>query len=622
MAKLGDLLVGNKAITEHQLSQALDQQNRLKGHLGTALLEMTTVPEALVLRAISVQYKLPPAPPAELEDIRPDLLRLVPPKVAIKHQAIPFRRMGRVLSVAMVNPQDEAALKDLSLLTGLQVMPHVALEVRLAMALTKYFGMEPNARMAALVEKLDKLRASTTGAIQRPSSPRAEALPAAAPGVPPPPQFKRQGLDRMEERPPGMQSGDVWRAADSPVEDASAIVTETLGAAPSFDSAPVPPVVAPRRSASSLGDDTDLKRLRSSQPSANPTPATPRSTAFGEGEATQDPLARLSSMSAPQGYPTAIPVQEPTPLRQSYPAPTSYPQAAYPPAAYPQPGYPQPGYPQPGYPQPGYQAPAAYPPPAYPPPAAYPAASYPSPAYPQAPASYPPPAAYPPPMEYSAPAAYPAPPPEPLRPPAAATPPAPPYEPPAAIDTAILDRTPRTPPAEAPPVPARAEAPTPASTPGRQLPDRLCGAETRDDVAAAILSGASQHVARAGLFVAQSERVVGWAASPGSTDTIRGFALPFAEPSVFATLRNTESVYVGPWTQQPGNVKIMDAIGSLGDGTLVVVPVTVKGKSVLFLVGETEPDDPDPESAALKRLAVMTALSLELVLLKTKIRSV
>jgi hypothetical protein len=48
----------------------------------------------------------------------------------------------------------------------------------------------------------------------------------------------------------------------------------------------------------------------------------------------------------------------------------------------------------------------------------------------------------------------------------------------------------------------------------------------------------------------------------------------------------------------------------------------VKGKSVLFLVGETEPNDPDPESAALKRLAVMTALSLELVLLKTKIRSV
>lgn len=149
---------------------------------------------------------------------------------------------------------------------------------------------------------------------------------------------------------------------------------------------------------------------------------------------------------------------------------------------------------------------------------------------------------------------------------------------------------------------------------------RLSRAESRDDVAEAVLDAALEYVDRAVLVISQKDRVLGWAAKPVA-ENFRTFVLPYTEASVFATLKDSDSFYVGPPADLPGNRKIFRALGTKKKPTISVVPVTLKGKSVLFLFCETDADKPVPQIPPLRRLAAMTAVGLEIVLLKNRLRN-
>jgi len=126
-------------------------------------------------------------------------------------------------------------------------------------------------------------------------------------------------------------------------------------------------------------------------------------------------------------------------------------------------------------------------------------------------------------------------------------------------------------------------------------------------------------VRRAALFVVEGDHVAGWAARPEPETDLREFRLSFSEASVFATLRDTEGFYVGTYMDLPSTVKVLRALGSDGLGTMAVVPVTLKGKTVLYIWGESESYTRPPSVPALKRLAALLATGLEVVRLKARL---
>ena len=184
------------------------------------------------------------------------------------------------------------------------------------------------------------------------------------------------------------------------------------------------------------------------------------------------------------------------------------------------------------------------------------------------------------------------------------------------------------------PLPAGADAPTagagaagnaaPASE-RTAVPSDLAGtlalAESRDDVAEAVLEELTQKIPRAALFIVQTDRIIGWAARPEPPDGLRSFSVTFAEPSVFAALRNTDGFYAGPCPDLPANRSTLAALGSDWPTTIAVVPVSLKGKSVLFLLVDAGSGAPPPSIPDLKRLATMTATGLEILLLKNRLRN-
>lgn len=416
--------MGGKAVSAELRDRALAQQARLRGRFCTNLLELGGVREDLLLRALAVQHGVATCTAADLVEIRPDILRLVPAKLAANLFVVPFRRLGRNLSLAMRDPKDLPALDEVSFLTGLAISPFVALDVRLQTALHGHYGIPADTRLTELAGKLDEgggqvavsppktpkpfLRSSSTA--HRPLAAEPAPLPGPAPAEPEPP-------------PP------------APKPSAS----EPEGPPASPRTPPAPPVEI------ELGEH----EVRSLRAAADPAPAPPEPTSAVGGEE----VARLVEEEAPA-----------------------------------------------------------------------------------------------------------------------------------------------------------------------DLVESLSRAESRDEIAAAVLREAGRLLRRAALFIAQADRVIGWAAVPEPPEGLRSFSVTFSEPSLFASLRNTDGFYIGPCPDLPGNHRILEALGAGFPAVVAAVPVSLKGKSVLFLIGEARSESP-PKAMELKRLGALTAVALEILLLRNRLRS-
>jgi len=409
--RIGEVLVGGKAVSAELRDRALDQQSRLKGRFCTNLLELGGVREDLLLRALAVQHGVATCRADDLVEIRPDILRLVPGKLAANLFVLPFQRLGRNLSLAMRDPRDLPALDEVSFLTGLAIVPFVALDFRVQIALSRHYGLPVDARYGELASKI--LEGGGMVAVPAPRTPK---------------PFLRTSS-------PGLR----------PV---------------SSDAGPAPPTPPPTAVA---------------EPPSTPRPshAPPREIELGEHEekslrAAAGPVEASSPTSAVGG-------EEVAPL-----------------------------------------------------------------------------------VEEAAPA---------------------------------------------------------------DLVESLSRAESRDEIAAAVLGESARLLRRVALYIAQQDRVIGWAAVPTPPEGLRSFSMTFTEPSLFASLRNTDGFYVGPCPDLPGNRRILESLGAAFPAVVAAVPVSLKGKSILFLLGEVRPGEAPPKAMELKRLGALTAIALEILLLRNKLRS-
>mgnify|MGYP001119852482 CR=1 FL=1 len=137
--KLGELLVREKLISADQLRSAIEQQKVSGGRLGANLTKLGYINEEDLLAFLSKQYGVPAIDLKEFE-IDPEVLKLVPREVALKHQVIPVNRAGSTLIIATSDPSNIFALDDIKFITNYNIEPVVASEDSIKEALTKCYG--------------------------------------------------------------------------------------------------------------------------------------------------------------------------------------------------------------------------------------------------------------------------------------------------------------------------------------------------------------------------------------------------------------------------------------------------------------------------------------------------
>jgi hypothetical protein len=185
LPRLGEMLVLEGRITQSQLERGVQVRQLVGGRLGTHLLELGFVQEEVLLEALGRQRASGTASAADLEDIKPAVVRAIPAKLALRYQVVPYLVRGKTLFIAAIDPVDMLREDEISFLTSFMVRTTMALELRVKLALSKYYGAPLEARFQSLAKRLAEGGGIRSMAPPPPPTPAAAAAPPPRPAPPP-----------------------------------------------------------------------------------------------------------------------------------------------------------------------------------------------------------------------------------------------------------------------------------------------------------------------------------------------------------------------------------------------------------------------------------------------------
>ncbi len=142
--QLGEYLVERKVLHRDQLVAVLATEEATGTPLSAILVHEGLVAEKDVVAAVAAQVNLPFVDLAE-RAIRPDLESLLPSTLAITYMAVPVDIEDGRLLVALQNPGDEAALKEIAAATGYEIQPALAERSEIEQLLARMYPDEMEA---------------------------------------------------------------------------------------------------------------------------------------------------------------------------------------------------------------------------------------------------------------------------------------------------------------------------------------------------------------------------------------------------------------------------------------------------------------------------------------------
>jgi type IV pilus assembly protein PilB len=152
--RIGDLLVREGLISQEQLERALDDARASNTRIGFSLVKLGFIAEQDLALSLARQHRLP-AVDLERVKLDPKVLKLIPSEIAIKHTVLPLRRVGRTLTVAMVNPTDLGVLDDLKFITRFEIEPVIAGEFTLRRVIEREYDTADE-RINDLLKQFDQ----------------------------------------------------------------------------------------------------------------------------------------------------------------------------------------------------------------------------------------------------------------------------------------------------------------------------------------------------------------------------------------------------------------------------------------------------------------------------------
>jgi general secretion pathway protein E len=123
---LGQILVAQFGLSQEKLEEALASQAEKGLRLGELLIGLKALTEEQVARALSLQLDIEYLDGIVGDEIDPPLLQLVPINFAKQARMLPLRREHDTVVVAVADPLDTAVLDHARMLLGCEVSPRLA----------------------------------------------------------------------------------------------------------------------------------------------------------------------------------------------------------------------------------------------------------------------------------------------------------------------------------------------------------------------------------------------------------------------------------------------------------------------------------------------------------------
>ncbi|MBN1348028.1 Flp pilus assembly complex ATPase component TadA [candidate division KSB1 bacterium] len=162
---LGDFLVANNLISKEQLKEALQQQKCGRKLLGRTLIEMGFIEESEMIQALGEYLDIKKITLKNYHIPR-SLIQLIPEEIARKYILLPLFQVHNILTLAMTDPMDLAAIDAVSRETLLKVEPVVCDKDEIVEAIDFYYS-----RTKHTVQKAERIRRERTGTNNKSDSP-------------------------------------------------------------------------------------------------------------------------------------------------------------------------------------------------------------------------------------------------------------------------------------------------------------------------------------------------------------------------------------------------------------------------------------------------------------------
>jgi len=113
-------------------------QREKGGLIGELLVELGFAKEEDIAQSLTAQYGFPYLPLGNY-DINPEIIDIVPGRVARQYYLVPIDKIGNNLTLAMSNPLNVQAIEDVELLSSCSVQTFVATSIDIKKAIEKYY---------------------------------------------------------------------------------------------------------------------------------------------------------------------------------------------------------------------------------------------------------------------------------------------------------------------------------------------------------------------------------------------------------------------------------------------------------------------------------------------------
>ncbi|MFT3914021.1 MAG: hypothetical protein QM704_07875 [Anaeromyxobacteraceae bacterium] len=152
--RLGEMLLEAGVIDQAGLTSALAHQRQWGVRLGQALVELRIATEKDIVAALSKKLAVPQAQLEKLSGAAYENAQaLVPREFASKHNVMPVADDGNVLTIAMSDPGNLAAIDELVFRTGRRLKVNIGGDREIAAAVRRYYGVtNPRVESIALDE--------------------------------------------------------------------------------------------------------------------------------------------------------------------------------------------------------------------------------------------------------------------------------------------------------------------------------------------------------------------------------------------------------------------------------------------------------------------------------------
>ena len=160
--KICEDFVKKGLLEKEDLVTALKVLSEKGGNLAEILVKTKVITKENILVGLSSYFDIPPIRLSKIK-IDSEILSLIPKRTSIEYKVLPVSRIGKYLTVAMVDPMNIFVSDDIRIMTRLNILPVITSEDEMNEAISNYYEKSANEEISEIVDDIKSSQMEMVG---------------------------------------------------------------------------------------------------------------------------------------------------------------------------------------------------------------------------------------------------------------------------------------------------------------------------------------------------------------------------------------------------------------------------------------------------------------------------